>query len=480
MDVLPASDQQAALPGLADGVQLLGQYADSGLRDAGYLVRRSDGQVLQLTRLLYLVISHLDGRADASLVAGRVSADLGRLVSAANVVQLVERKVRPTGLLAVPGHRPALQRANPLLGLRLRLPLVPERAHRVVTGSLQPLFRSPIVAAVLVGLVALDSWLILGPGQETFAAARSIVYEPHRLLPLAALVIVMGVFHESGHAAAARYGGATPGAMGAGIYLIWPVFYTDVTDAYRLDRRGRLRTDLGGVYFNVVFMLAVASLYGATENGLFLAFLLFAHIETLRQFLPFVRLDGYHIVGDLAGVPNPFAYLRPTLGAAIRYFRGNPQHAPGTRQLRRLTRRARVILNVWIGATSAVLLANVVLFVVFAPRVAGMTWASAQRQIDVLRLYASAGGGVSELLQSAVGLAFLILPAVGVAYVVVLLTRRLVSAIRRGWRARRFLAAGVTTAIAGAFLIQCVVLWPDRFTDATRQADSAAEATVNP
>ena len=29
-------------------------------------------------------------------------------------------------------------------------------------------------------------------------------------------------------------------------------FYTDVSDAYRLSRRGRLRTNLGGVYFIVV------------------------------------------------------------------------------------------------------------------------------------------------------------------------------------------------------------------------------------
>ena len=38
--------------------------------------------------------------------------------------------------------------------------------------------------------------------------------------------------------------------MGTGLYLVWPAFYTDVTDSYRLGRAGRLRTDLGGLYFN--------------------------------------------------------------------------------------------------------------------------------------------------------------------------------------------------------------------------------------
>ena len=40
--------------------------------------------------------------------------------------------------------------------------------------------------------------------------------------------------------------------MGAGLYLVWPAFYTDVTDSYRLGRGGRLRTDLGGLYFNAI------------------------------------------------------------------------------------------------------------------------------------------------------------------------------------------------------------------------------------
>ena len=61
---------------------------------------------------------------------------------------------------------------------------------------------------------------------------------------------------SSGTRPAARYGGSTPGAMGFGIYLFWPAFYTDVTDSYRLGRGGRVRTDLGGLYFNALVVLA--------------------------------------------------------------------------------------------------------------------------------------------------------------------------------------------------------------------------------
>jgi hypothetical protein len=49
-------------------------------------------------------------------------------------------------------------------------------------------------------------------------------------------VVVATAFHEIGHASACRFSGARPGEMGVGVYLIWPAFYCDVTDAYRLDR----------------------------------------------------------------------------------------------------------------------------------------------------------------------------------------------------------------------------------------------------
>src|SRR5205823_2368554 len=131
------------------------------------------------------------------------------------------------------------------------------------------------------------------------------------------LVILSAAFHECGHASACAYGGARPGGMGAGIYIVWPAFYTDVTDAYRLGRGGRLRTDLGGVYFNVIFILATVGAYFATGFEPLLLIVPFQHLEIMHQFLPFIRLDGYYIVSDLTGVPDMFARIKPTLASLL-------------------------------------------------------------------------------------------------------------------------------------------------------------------
>src|SRR5919204_1781322 len=81
-------------PRLAPGVELIGEYRGSGLRETPYIIRRADGRVLQLTRLLYLVAAACDGERDYAAIAEEVSPAYGRRLSAANVAYLVEEKLR--------------------------------------------------------------------------------------------------------------------------------------------------------------------------------------------------------------------------------------------------------------------------------------------------------------------------------------------------------------------------------------------------
>jgi hypothetical protein len=80
---------------LAAGTELIGEYQDSGLRTPRYLVRRADGQVMQLPLLLYRVAGSLDGR-DAGRIATQLSAELGRELTADQVACLVGERLRPT------------------------------------------------------------------------------------------------------------------------------------------------------------------------------------------------------------------------------------------------------------------------------------------------------------------------------------------------------------------------------------------------
>src|SRR6202012_4562162 len=153
--------------------------------------------------------------------------------------------------------------------------------------------------------------------------------------------VASALFHECGHAAGCRYSGARPGRIGAGIYLVWPAFFTNVTDSYRLNRAGRLRTDLGGLYFNMVFMLVLAAFYVATSAEILLLVIAITHLEMLEQLLPFVRFDGYFILSDLVGVPDLFARVKPVLRSCLSRGHQDPRAAG-------LRANARVVITGWI------------------------------------------------------------------------------------------------------------------------------------
>src|SRR3954449_4140585 len=88
-----------AAPARADGVTLIGEMVGSGYRTPPALVRRADGQTLQLTPLVYRVLAEVDGVRSYDEVAGRVREATGRPVNGDNVRSLVDGTLRPMGLL---------------------------------------------------------------------------------------------------------------------------------------------------------------------------------------------------------------------------------------------------------------------------------------------------------------------------------------------------------------------------------------------
>jgi putative peptide zinc metalloprotease protein len=238
--------------------------------------------MLQLTPLLQLVLEAVDGRRTHEEIAERVAAGYGKHVTAENIATLVDEKLRPMGLLLKPdGSEPELKKSNPLLGLKLRVGVTdPDKTNRI-TAPFAALFNPVVVVAVLAGFLAISWWLLFDKGLAS--ATHEAFHKPGLLLLIFFVTVLSAGFHEFGHAAAARRGGSTPGVMGMGLYLFWPAFYTDVTDSYRLGRAGRLRTDLGGLYFNAIVALAVVGVWWATGYDGLLLVVATQILQMLRQ-----------------------------------------------------------------------------------------------------------------------------------------------------------------------------------------------------
>src|SRR4051812_18800395 len=187
--------------------------AGSGYRIPPSLVRRADGQTIQLTPLLYATLREIDGRRTPAEVAAAVSGSTGRTVSADNVRHFVDKQLRPLGLLVrTDGSEPRLKKKDPLLGLRLRCAIThPDRTRRL-TDPFRFLFRPSMVVSVLACFAVVCWWVFFHKGLAS--AAYEAFERPELLILVFAVTILSAGFHEFGHAAAARYGGATPGVIG--------------------------------------------------------------------------------------------------------------------------------------------------------------------------------------------------------------------------------------------------------------------------
>jgi putative peptide zinc metalloprotease protein len=442
-------------PARAEGVTLIGEMKGSGYRTPPALARRVDGQTVQLTPLLYATLAALDGRRSYADVASVVAQATGKPVSEGNARDLVD-KLRPMGL-AVPedGSAPDLRRSNPLLGLRFKIAVTDEEKTRRLTTPFAALFNVGVAVPVLATFGWIAWWVLFDKGLAS--ATHEAFARPGLLLAVIAVTVLSAGFHEFGHAAAARRGGAVPGVMGAGLYLVWPAFYTDVTDSYRLGRGGRLRTDLGGLYFNAIVAVATVGVWWATKYDAILLLVATQVLQMLRQLLPFVRFDGYHVLADLTGVPDLFQRIGPILRSLV------PWH-PTPPQATALKPWARLVVTAWVLTVVPVLLGVMVLMVLALPRVVGTAWASARAQQEQMGLAFGDGDLVGASARAFAAL-IVLLPIAASAFILVRLLRRVGGTVWQRTNGRPF-QRGLAGLTAVALLAGLALAWwpsPDRY-----------------
>lgn len=117
-------------------------------------------------------------------------------------------------------------------------------------------------------------------------------------------MLVSSFFHELGHASACTYCGVKHGSIGFGLYLNFPVLYTDVTEIWKLSRKQRFMVNIAGVYFQCFFLIILLIGFWLTGDDLLRYMILILNLGFLMTLNPFFKFDGYWIVSDLLGVPS--------------------------------------------------------------------------------------------------------------------------------------------------------------------------------
>ena len=159
-----------------------------------------------------------------------------------------------------------------------------------------------IVVALAIVFLRFDQLARNLPGPWDF-------FGPDNLLLLLASFVVVKTLHELGHAFAARRFGAECHEAGVMLMMFTPLLYTNVTDAWILDRRSRLMITAAGMLVELALASVATILWFAAAPGIFNAML--ANVMVLCTVgtivfngNPLLRFDGYFLLTDLAGLPN--------------------------------------------------------------------------------------------------------------------------------------------------------------------------------
>lgn len=438
------------VPKLADDVVVTGAMEESAFEEEQYLVQRS-GRFIQLTELLYRIVEQVDGQRSIEDIARELKAADGQEVSADDVRKLIAEKLIPVGLI-VKGDGSVVQSTSSrsLLMMNAKMAMIPGGVLKPITTLFAILFWPPVLLPLLAVCFAAIGYVFFVHGVAK--SVHDTLYTPGLLVAVFGLIVASAFFHEFGHASGLKKGGADVRGMGAGFYLAYPAFYTDVTENYKLPRWSRVRTDLGGFYFNLIFALGLVALAIVTGSEFLYAMVALVCLEIVHQMLPLVRLDGYWALADMLGIPDFFSQMGAFLRSVVPFW---PKTKDG-RKLPRLRWWARIAYGLYILIVIPLLAVMSFVMINGIPRLVA-TAIDAFRQMIALAGEAIGKGEWLNVLAAGLQMLLIAIPLLGVALVLIRVAKRVGTAAWKwseGSLPKRAvaLANGVAIAALLAFL----------------------------
>ena len=305
-------------PARADGLQLIGEMQGSGYRVPPALVRRGDGQTLQLTPLLYAVLEAVDGtprlRRDRRGRSRRAPAGAS---AATTSPRSSTPSCGPSGCCSAPTAAPPSSSGRTRCsGCGPRYAVTdPERTRRL-TDPFRVLF-SPVV---WVPVMAVFAWhqLVAAAGQGArlgdvrgVPAARPAPARVRghrglrgvpRVRPRGGGAQGRGAARGDGRRASTSSGRRSTPTSPTATGSAGPAGSAPTSAASTSTRSWRSRSSASGAVTRWDALLLVV----ATQI-----------LQMVRQLTPLVRFDGYHVLADLTGVPDLFSRIGPTLRVAV-------------------------------------------------------------------------------------------------------------------------------------------------------------------
>lgn len=264
-----------------------------------YLVITGDNKRFEISAYIYHLIKILDGNTTTEIAAEKLSTDTGKEITPEELEQIITQYLDKNGILFREDSEKNFNKTKSIL--YIRIPLFSAESIGYLTKIFQYLFVKPVLIFNLF-------WQFIFLFYFFFFFDKPLItltsFSALDLVIIYLFLFTTTLFHELGHASSCRYFGANHGNIGIGLYLYFPVFYADVTDAWRLTRKQRVIVDIAGVYFQMLSLPVLILLYLSTYDVIYIKVIYFLSFSLVSTLNPFFRFDGYWLASDMSGIPN--------------------------------------------------------------------------------------------------------------------------------------------------------------------------------
>ena len=285
----------------------------------------------QLPVLQYQILASLDGNRSLDEVIAQIKqAGVSTAISPHDVFRLIidlakkrliwNRRSGTVDAMLSDSDREGWRR----FGATLRNPffiqcpgVYPGKILMIAAGSLGWIYSIPVV--LCVSLFVLLTWACLLLYADAFVrefATAQLFMPGHGIWKLWVVVGLLKVLHELSHGLACEKFGARCQSIGLAFLFFSPCMYCDVSNSWRLEKKGRrIAISLAGVYVEL-FLSALGfwcwrfSSQGLLHQVSLQVFVAGSFATLLFNANPLLKFDGYYVLSDWLEIPNLYQRSR--------------------------------------------------------------------------------------------------------------------------------------------------------------------------
>ncbi len=187
---------------------------------------------------------------------------------------------------------------------------------------------------------------------DRFTGGVESLFNLHGLFFLWLVTFTVTTMHEFSHGLTCCHFGGKVKEVGFMLIYFQPAFYCDVSDSWMFpSKRQRMWVTFAGGYFQLTLWGVCMAVWRITDtdtflNHIVLVVIVFAGLQTLVNFNPLIKLDGYYMLSDYLEIPNLRAKSFNTIWSWI-------GRKPGTKRSWREDRSKLIygVSSIWFSTT---------------------------------------------------------------------------------------------------------------------------------